>query len=78
MRAKFHIHAFRDDEAGVWVATSNDVPGLVAEADTVEDLLKKLRVLIPELLDANGYQDGENIPFEFSAKTISTTHHCPA
>ena len=42
-----------DPDAGVWVATSDDVPGLITEADTLELLETKLLVLIPELLEAN-------------------------
>jgi len=49
----FHIDAFWDSEAGVWVATSDDVPGLATEAETIEALTAKLRVMIPELLEAN-------------------------
>jgi len=41
-------------EAQVWVADSDDVPGLVTEADTSEQLIKKLQILIPELLEVNG------------------------
>ncbi len=41
-------------EAGVWVATSDDVPGLVTEAKTFDGLLKKLRTIVPELLELNG------------------------
>ncbi len=47
------IRAEWDDEAYVWVATSDDVPGLATEAETVESLIEKLRVMIPELLEAN-------------------------
>ena len=42
-----------DTEAGVWVATSDDVPGLVTEAETMEQLIAKLRIMIPELLELN-------------------------
>ena len=48
------VEAFWDEEARVWVATSDDVPGLIAEADTMEHLMQKLKILIPELLEANG------------------------
>ena len=41
------VNAKWDDEAGVWVATSDDVPGLVTESKTFEALLKKLRVMVP-------------------------------
>jgi hypothetical protein len=43
-----------DSEAGVWIAESEDVPGLVAEADSPNALSQKLRILIPELLELNG------------------------
>ena len=42
-----------DSQAGVFVATSEDVPGLVAEAPTPAELMRKLEVLIPELLALN-------------------------
>lgn len=48
------VKADWDDEACVWVATSDDVPGLVTEAKTFEALLKKLRTMVPELLELNG------------------------
>ena len=50
----YEIRAQWDGEAGVWVAESDDVPGLVAEADSPNVLAQKLRVLIPELLELNG------------------------
>ena len=48
------VNASWDTEAKVWVATSDDVPGLATEARDVDALIKKLRVMIPELLEANG------------------------
>ena len=50
----YQVHARWDSEGGVWVAESADVPGLVAEAESPNALAKKLRVLIPELLEVNG------------------------
>jgi predicted RNase H-like HicB family nuclease len=55
----FNVRAFWDKEARVWVATSEEVPGLVTEADTIEKLVEKLKVLIPELLEANEVGEGE-------------------
>jgi predicted RNase H-like HicB family nuclease len=46
-----------DDEAKVWVAESEDVPGLVAEAESEDQLVRKLETLVPELLELN------NVPF---------------
>jgi Domain of unknown function (DUF1902) len=47
------VEAFWDSEALVWVATSEDVPGLVTEASTIEILTQKLRDIIPELIVLN-------------------------
>ena len=48
------IVAMWDEDAKVWVATSDDVPGLATEADTLDVLIDKLKVIAPELLEANG------------------------
>ena len=48
------VQALGDGEAGVWVAESDDVPGLATEAATLEELLAKLAVMVPELLEENG------------------------
>ena len=50
----FFIRAEWDDEASVWVATSDDVQGLATESDSLEGLIEKLKAIIPELLEANG------------------------
>jgi len=78
MQKALFVRAEWDEEAEVWVATSDDVPGLVAEADTAEALLAKLRILIPELLDANGYPDAGEVPFELFSRRFEMTHRQPA
>jgi predicted RNase H-like HicB family nuclease len=63
------IRAEWDEEAGVWVATSEDVPGLATEGETLERLIVKLKAIIPELLDANGAAGlEEEVPFEILAR----------
>jgi predicted RNase H-like HicB family nuclease len=66
----YHVLATWDPEAEVWVATSDDVPGLVTEAATVETLTDKLRFMIPELLEANSVPrpDGASISFELTSE----------
>jgi predicted RNase H-like HicB family nuclease len=69
----YQVKAVWDDEAGVWVASSDDVPGLVTEAATVEELVKKLEVLIPELLEANNaLPHAREIPFEVLSERHAT------
>ena len=47
------IHADWDSEAGCWYATSDDIPGLATGADTIEDLIERLKVIVPELVELN-------------------------
>ena len=68
MNKPLYVHADWDAEAGVWVATSNDVPGLATESATVEALVAKLESLIPELLEANGVTADQSIAFELLAR----------
>jgi hypothetical protein len=52
-RGSFIVNVMWDDEVKVYVAMSDDVPGLVTEAPNWEALMGKLRVMVPELLEAN-------------------------
>ena len=42
-----------DEEAGVWIATSDDIPGLVLESGSFDALLERTRFAVPELLSLN-------------------------
>jgi len=68
------VHAVWDDEAQVWVATSDDVPGLATEADDMDALVEKLKVMIPELLDANGVAHAADVPFEIVGQRFAVAH----
>jgi len=48
------VSAFRDEAAGVWVATSDDVLGLATEAVTLDELYGRVLAVTPELLRDNG------------------------
>ena len=52
--AAIFVKATWDDEAKVWVATSDDIPGLVTEAEHLEDLPRKLNGIILDLHELNG------------------------
>lgn len=42
-----------DPDASVWVATSDDIPGLVLESGSFDALLERVRFAAPELLELN-------------------------
>lgn len=56
-----------DTEVRVWVVDCGDLPGLVAEADTLDALATKLERLIPELLELN-LAERERPAFDLVAK----------
>ncbi|MEX2650017.1 MAG: DUF1902 domain-containing protein [Alphaproteobacteria bacterium] len=49
----YRVRAAWDAEAGVWIATSDDVPGLCCEAETWAELIDSVRELAPDLLVLN-------------------------
>lgn len=54
MSAKVYlVRAVWDAEAKVWIATSDDVPGLCAESASWPELIDVVRELAPELLTLN-------------------------
>jgi len=55
----YNVNVIWDDEAKVWVAESDDIPGLITEAETQTELENKLRVMVPELLLENGVIDNK-------------------
>ena len=48
------VRADWDTDAGVWVATSDDIHGLAIEAETVESLRDKVKNAIHDLIELNG------------------------
>ena len=71
----FVVRATRDEEAKVWVAESEDVPGLATEAETLDAMLDRLRVMIPELLEANDGTIPDDVPFELLTRQHVAGRH---
>jgi len=57
----YTINCYYDDEAGVWTAVSEDIPGLVLEADSYDDLAARIRQTLPELFALNCVYSGREI-----------------
>lgn len=53
MKNRFNVQVTWDADAKMWVADSDDIPGLAAEAPDDVSLREKLSRLIPELLALN-------------------------
>jgi hypothetical protein len=61
------IQARWDGEAGVWIATSVDVPGLVVEADSWPGMINEVRLILPDLLDLSA-QAQKDLSLTFKAE----------
>ena len=73
------VYANWDDEAQVWGATSEDVPGLVTEADTLETLAENLQELVPMMLQLNGEAEegAQQVTYEIIARRFDTVPMVP-
>ncbi len=70
-QTKYKIEATWDADSKVWVAEGINFVGLCTEAPTMEKLIKKLDVMVPELLRENeGLRSRKLVPFEVT----STVH----
>ena len=49
----YRINIIWDNEAAVYVATSEDVPGLVLESGSLDALIERVKTAVPELLELN-------------------------
>jgi hypothetical protein len=67
MSRSIMINARWDAEAGVWIATSNDVAGLVVEAGTWPAMIEEVRLILPELLEFAG-ERSDNLSLTFKAE----------
>ncbi|GGA81321.1 hypothetical protein GCM10011491_05760 [Brucella endophytica] len=55
MHKRYLVTAQWDEDAGVWVAHSDDIPGLVTESSDLDTLMKRIVAVAPELLRDNAH-----------------------
>jgi hypothetical protein len=67
MSRSITIKARWDSEASVWIATSDDVHGLVVEADTWPAMIEEVRLVLPDLLEVSG-EPAERLSLTFIAE----------
>jgi predicted RNase H-like HicB family nuclease len=63
---QFTVTVSHDEEEGVWFVQASDIPGLHAEAPTLDALVEVISDLAPELVAANlpnsGFDADSTIP----------------
>lgn len=58
-----------DTDASVWVATSEDIKGLVLESGSLDVLIERVRMTVPELLKLN-HQPIEHATLAFVTERV--------
>jgi len=48
---EYKIQTIWDPDARVWIATSEDIAGLVLESGSLDALMERVKIAIPELLE---------------------------
>jgi len=66
---EFSVSVEWDEEAQVWYVAESDVPGLATEAPSMDQMIAKLKVMVPELLEENGVIEvvHAEVPFSLMA-----------
>ncbi|MCL1813951.1 MAG: DUF1902 domain-containing protein [Treponema sp.] len=67
---EYIITLFWDDEASVWIAESPDIPGLILESRSFDELIKRVKTAAPELLEISGTRQPE-IKLHFKAEHLA-------
>ena len=51
--SEYNVNLVWDSEAAVWIAVSDDIPGLALESGSFDALIERVRYAVPELLELN-------------------------
>jgi len=58
-----------DDEASVWVAENDDIP-ITLESDSLDKLIERVRIAVPELLELNQNIKKASLHFKMEHQTL--------
>ena len=50
---EYYIKLTWDDEVSVWIAESDDIPGLILESSSFDDLVERVKLAVPDLIGQN-------------------------
>jgi predicted RNase H-like HicB family nuclease len=53
---KLNVHLAFDDEANVWYVAKTDIPGLILESESVEELIRRIQDAAPQMIELNAQE----------------------
>ncbi|MBR2518262.1 MAG: DUF1902 domain-containing protein [Selenomonadaceae bacterium] len=59
----YNIQLTWDDEAKVWIATSDDIPGLILENESADKLIRRVMISAPEIIELNDVEKRQDFYF---------------
>jgi hypothetical protein len=65
---EYQIELLWDNEAGVWVATNDEIP-IALNSPSMDELIERVRLAVPEMLEMNGKLH-KGIPLHFKADRV--------
>ena len=66
MQNEYQVKIFYDNEAGVWIATSENVTGLILESESLDKLIERVLDAVPELVELNNLPKCSTINFSMN------------
>ncbi|MBR1476937.1 MAG: DUF1902 domain-containing protein [Lachnospiraceae bacterium] len=60
----YTVNFLWDSEANVWIALSDDIIGLALESESLDKLMKRVELAVPELLELNSQAPAKNLEFK--------------
>ena len=63
--AEYIVSLTWDDEANVWVAVCDDIP-LALESASLDELINRVRIAAPEIIELNNLPQRESLRFNMS------------
>ena len=68
--AEYIILLTWDKEASVWVAENDDIP-ITLESDSLDKLIERVKIAVPELLELNGHDNKKtSLNFKMECQTM--------
>lgn len=61
-----------NEESAAWLASSDDVPGLIVESASYQELIEIIEDLLPDFVDSSAQIEQKAIPYQLISHHLAT------